>query len=231
MGLQVIPLKLAIFGPPGSGKGTYSSRLERELNVEHISTGKLLRESIERKDETGKRVKGYLESGELVPDSIVNNMVKRKLKEIDMDGFILDGYPRTVDQAEFLLDLVDLDAVVFLKIHEEIIVKKLLGRRVCEKCGKNYNISDIHKEKDGVGYELPPLTPDKDMECDSCGGDVIERHDDTERTIRKRIQDYNERKKPLKDFFDNRTETVEVWSDSIPSVVTEKIVEKLRKFH
>ncbi|MFP4045509.1 MAG: adenylate kinase family protein [Candidatus Aenigmatarchaeota archaeon] len=222
-------MNLVIFGPPGSSKGTVSSKLVQELGIEHISPGELFRQEVERGSELGKKVKGYMDKGDLVPDSVVNEAVEKKLRDINKQDFILDGYPRTLEQAEFLDKVVKIDATIFLKTHEEIAVRKILGRRICKNCGKgNYNVADIDKTIDGIHYKLPPLSPEEEGKCDHCGAELSRRDDDTEETIKRRFEIYKEREKPLLNFFQDKTEVVEIWADGTPPEVTEKTLEKIR---
>jgi adenylate kinase family enzyme len=140
-------MKLMIFGPPGSGKGTYSSRLQPVLNVKRIATGDIYRDEMKKNTELGKKAAVYYNKGELVPDAITIDMLKGKLDEIGKKNFILDGFPRTVEQAKALEKIVKLDALILIVAPEEILIEKAKARRICSntKCDGNYNLADIHK--------------------------------------------------------------------------------------
>lgn len=183
-------MKLLIFGPPGSGKGTYSSKIEKRIDVEHVATGDMFREAVKKDMELGNKVEEYLDKGELVPDELVNEVVREKLKEVGMDGFLLDGYPRTVEQAEFLDELVDVDALILLDVTDEIIIKRLSSRRICKECGEVFNELFNPSEKEGV--------------CDKCGGGLYQRKDDKPDVIRDRIETYEERSEPVVSYFEDK---------------------------
>jgi len=186
-------MRLVIFGAPGAGKGTQAKRLSERLGVPHISTGDMLRENIEQGTELGRAAKTYMDRGELVPDDIINDMVKMRIGESDcVRGFILDGYPRTVPQAEALARMLHemgtgLDAVLDLEVPDEEIVKRLSGRRVCKRCGASYHV-----------IFNPPKQPSV---CDVCGGELYQRSDDTEEAVLNRIAVYKRKTKPLLDYY------------------------------
>ncbi|MFP4116487.1 MAG: adenylate kinase family protein [Candidatus Aenigmatarchaeota archaeon] len=183
-------MKLLIFGPPGSGKGTYSSEIEERIDVEHIATGDMFREAVKKDTELGNKVEEYLDKGELVPDELVNEVVREKLKEMGMEGFILDGYPRTVEQAKFLENLVDIDALILLDVTDEIIIERLSSRRICKECGEVFNKLFNPPEEEGV--------------CDECGGKLYQRKDDKPDVIRDRIDTYEERSEPVINYFEGK---------------------------
>lgn len=220
-------MKLLIFGPPGSGKGTFSKMLQKEYGLEHIAFGDYFREQVKEGTELGQKIKEYLEKGELVPDDIVNQVAEKLIN--GKENFVLDGYPRTVTQAEFLETLTNIDAMILLKVHEEIIIKKTLGRRSCENCGRPYNIADIDEVIDGIHYKLPPLLPKNDMICDDCGGKLVPRADDTEETIRERIKVYEKQTAPVLEYFKGKIPVVETWVNGSPSEVFTVIKQKLEE--
>ncbi len=224
-------MKLIIFGPPGSGKGTYSSRLKEIFGVEKIATGDIFREEIKKGSELGKKVEKYVKEGKLVPDEIVIEVVKERIK--GLEKFILDGFPRTVNQAKELLKLTKIDAIIKLNIHEEILVEKMLGRRICSnpKCDGNYNIANIHKVVEGIEYYLPALLPKNDMICDKCGSPLIQRDDDKEEIIRQRIKVYEEQTKPVLEFFKRETKIpiVEIWVNRPVEEIVNRLIEELKK--
>jgi len=224
-------MKLIIFGPPGSGKGTYSSKLKEMFGVEKIATGDIFREEIKKGSELGRKVEKYVKEGKLVPDEIVIEVVKERIK--GLEKFILDGFPRTVNQAKELLKLTKIDAIIKLNIHEEILVEKMLGRRICSnpKCDGNYNIANIHKVVEGIEYYLPALLPKNDMICDKCGSPLIQRDDDKEEIIRQRIKIYEEQTKPVLEFFKKETKIpiVEIWVNRPVEEIVNRLIEELKK--
>ncbi|MCX8190840.1 MAG: nucleoside monophosphate kinase [Candidatus Aenigmarchaeota archaeon] len=226
-------MKLIIFGPPGSGKGTYSSKLKEKFGLEKISTGDIFREEIKKGSELGKKVEKYLREGKLVPDDIVIEVVREKIK--NLEKFILDGFPRTVDQAKALDSMVNIDAIIKINAHPEILVEKISARRICSnpKCDGNYNVADIHKVIDGVEYILPPLLPKNDMKCDKCGSPLIQRDDDKPSVIMDRLKVYEEQTKPVIDYYLKKKKPpfIEIWMSRPPEQVVEKIVEGLRKLN
>lgn len=173
-----------IFGAPGSGKGTYASRLQNELGMDVIAMGDIFREIIKENTELGRKVKRYVEKGALVPDDVVVEVLKRRLTKIhSKKGFILDGYPRTLEQAKALEKIARIDVVIRLTVPDWIIIERLSTRRICENCSEVYNIR----------Y----LKPQRDMICDKCGGKLYQRTDDTPEVIKKRIDVYERQTQPL----------------------------------
>lgn len=209
-------MEFVIFGPPGSGKGTYSSRLESKLNVKHIATGDIFREAVDKENELGKKVSEYLEKGKLVPDSLVNKVVKRKLKEINKSDFILDGYPRTVEQAKFLDNFLELDAVIILDVTESIIIERLSSRRICKDCGEVFNKLFLPPEEEG--------------KCDKCGGELYQREDDKPEVIKDRIETYEKRSSPVLNFYEDKVPFVTLKcreADAPVDKMVKEIVNKL----
>lgn len=181
-------MNLIMFGPPGGGKGTYSARISKKYGIPHIATGDIFRREANGGSELGRKVKEYLDRGELVPDEVVNEVVRKRLSEPDcQDGFVLDGYPRTLPQAKALGEEVDIDLVINLDVSEEIIVNRLSNRRVCRECGKIYNLKSMPPEEEGV--------------CDKCGGELYQREDDRPKVIRRRLNTYEERSQPIIDYY------------------------------
>lgn len=180
---------LIILGPPGAGKGTISDALSKKHKIPKISTGDMLRKEIRKKSSLGLKVKEIMETGKLVSDETMNEILKNRLKENDCpNGFILDGYPRTINQAEELEKIFKdlnfkLNLVVNLVVTEGLIIKRLTNRRVCPNCGSNYNLIFITPRKDGF--------------CNLCGGELFQRDDDTESVIRNRLKVYKEDTEPL----------------------------------
>jgi len=182
-----------LFGAPGAGKGTHAKRLSTILDIPHISTGDMFREEMEKNSELGLAVKSYVEKGELVPDEVVNQIVRGRLAREDCKkGFILDGYPRTLQQAEVLEDILQefslpLKKVINLEVSEDEIIRRLAGRRVCRNCGAIFHITNMPPKKEGV--------------CDYCGGELYQREDDTPEAIRHRLMVYHEQTEPLIRFY------------------------------
>ncbi len=211
-------MRFLIFGPPGSGKGTYSSRIEDRINVEHIATGDMFREAVKKDTELGNKVKGYLDKGELVPDDLVNEVVRERLKETGMDNFILDGYPRTVEQAEFLDDIVNIDALILLDVTDEIIIERLSSRRICRECGEVFNKLFNPPEEEGV--------------CDECDGELYQREDDKPKVIKDRIDTYENRSEPVIHYFEGKVPVVVNKcrkADASIEKMVESIIEQLKK--
>lgn len=186
-------MRLILLGAPGAGKGTQADVVKSKYNIAHISTGDILRANVKQGTELGKLAQGYMTSGKLVPDDVIINMMKARLVEPDCkEGFMLDGFPRTITQAEALDKMlaelgIALDAVVSLEIDDEVVVSRLTSRRVCKQCGEIYNTIGKPSRVDGV--------------CDKCGGEVIQRADDNENTIRNRLSVFHEQTAPLIEYY------------------------------
>ncbi|MEK6732106.1 MAG: adenylate kinase [Candidatus Omnitrophota bacterium] len=184
---------MVLLGPPGAGKGTQAVMLAEKKNFLHLSTGDILRENVKRNTDIGKKVKVFMEKGELVPDDIVIEMMLDTIKNAKAKkDFILDGFPRTVYQAKKLdaeLNKLKLaiDMVVYFKTGIETVILRLTGRRLCSKCGANYHIVNMPPKKQGV--------------CDKCGSELYQRKDDSEETIKKRLEVYNSQTKELIDYY------------------------------
>ena len=188
-------MRLILLGPPGAGKGTQASSIVAEYGITHISTGDIFRHNIKNETELGKKVKSYLDKGQLVPDELTIDLVWDRLSKDDCKkGFLLDGFPRTINQAEALQKGLEerglkLDKVINIDVDKNILVKRLSGRRVCKNCGETYHIDNKPTLKDGV--------------CDKCSGEVIQRADDNEKTVLDRIEVYEKQTFPLIDFYKN----------------------------
>jgi len=183
-------MRKIFLGPPNSGKGTYASRIAPILDIPHISTGDLFREHMKNETEIGMNVKEIMNSGQLVPDDVTIEIVKERLGRDDCkEGFILDGFPRTVPQAEALQKITDVDAVVNINVPREIIFDRMSGRITCADCGKIYHSRNFPPKKEGV--------------CDLCEGSVVKRAEDTEEIVKERLDIYEKLTKPLIDFYKN----------------------------
>ena len=171
----------------------------------HVSTGKIFREAIRKDNDLGNKVNEYVIKGRLVPDNITINTLKKRIGEPDCQkGFILDGYPRTIPQAKALDGVVKIDAVLNLKIHEIVLIRKLSARRICSKCEENYNIIDVQETVDGMEYNLPAMHPKISGICNKCGGVLIQREDDRVEVIETRLKLYHQRSVPLIRYYQNR---------------------------
>ena len=213
-------MKAIIFGAPGSGKGTYASRLQSQLGVEVIAMGDIFRELMKEDSELGRKVKGYVEKGLLVPDVIVNEVLRQRLAKIPIGkGFLLDGYPRTVEQVKTLCEITAIDVVILLQVPDWIIVERLSTRRICRNCGSVYNIR----------FLKPKV---KDI-CDKCGGPLYQRSDDTPAVIKKRIQVYEDQTQPLLQVFrENKVPFVVARCtalDTPPEKIVDVIIRNLKR--
>lgn len=199
--------RVLMLGPPGAGKGTQSSRIAGAFDIEHITTGDALRSNKDMETDFGTP-REYMEAGELVPDPVVNEIVKAALDEAD--GFVLDGYPRNEEQAAYLDDIADLDVVISLRVDREVLINRLTGRRVCEDCGRNYHVEFEPPATDGV--------------CDACGGTLIQRSDDTRETVEERLSVFEESTAPVIDHYRSHPSFHEVDGDRSPDAVFEDLV-------
>jgi len=225
-------MKIIFLGPPGAGKGTYSSRIGRMLGVPHISTGDIFRDAVDQGTELGRRVSEYLKNGELVPDEITIEVLKDRIAQPDCGkGFILDGYPRTIPQAEALERIVNIDVVFDLEMHEDVLIRKLSARRICGVCGEIYNVADIRETIDGVKYDLPPMLPKVPGICDKCGGELVQRKDDTIEVIRERLNVYKVQTEPLIEYYRRKGLLEEVFVNAGLEATVPKIMAKLKSLN
>ena len=182
-------MKLIFLGAPGAGKGTQAEIIAGKLNIPTISTGNIIREALANGTEMGLKAKAFIEAGKLVPDDVVIGIIKERLADEDCnDGFILDGFPRTIPQAEALDNMgIIIDKVVDIDVPDENIVNRMSGRRVCKACGSSYHIENKKPKVEGI--------------CDACGGELQIRKDDAPETVLDRLNVYHEQTEPLKDFY------------------------------
>jgi adenylate kinase len=202
-----------LLGAPGAGKGTQSKRIAETFGIEHVTTGDALRANkdmdLDHLETEYDTPRAYMEAGELVPDAVVDELVRTALTEAE--GYVLDGYPRNLEQAERLSEITDLDVVLFLDVNESELVDRLTGRRVCDECGANYHVEFDRPTEDGV--------------CDDCGGDLIQRDDDTEETVRERLRVYENNTEPVVDHYREKGVLIEVDGERTPDEVFETIHE------
>jgi adenylate kinase len=184
-------MKLILLGAPGAGKGTQAENISREFGIPQISTGNILRAEVKKGSELGLQVKDILAAGKLVPEEIVIAMVRERLKEPDCaNGYILDGFPRNIAQADALATFAKIDAVLVISVPDEKIVKRMAGRRTCPGCGATYHIESNPPKKEGV--------------CDTCGAELTIRADDREEVVRDRLRVYHEQTEPLIAYYTER---------------------------
>ena len=207
-------MKLVLLGPPGAGKGTQAVRLADHFGVPRISTGDILRRQVADKTELGRKAATYVRSGKLVPDALVIEMVRKRLHEKDAKkGFILDGFPRTREQAQALDKMVKVDRALLLFLDPEDLIKRSTGRRVCQDCESVYHL-----------LMNPPKRPGF---CDRCGGKLIVREDDKEETVRHRIQVYEDQTKPLVSYYKEKGILVQVYGSGLIDEVFHRALEAL----
>ncbi|MCL6610079.1 MAG: adenylate kinase [Peptococcaceae bacterium] len=214
-------MNLLIMGPPGAGKGTQAEVLVKELDITHISTGDMFRNAIKEGTEMGRKAKEYMDKGELVPDEVVIGMVKDRLSQPDCKkGFLLDGFPRTVEQAgaldKTLGDLgIKLDGVVNIVVPLDKLMARLTGRRVCKGCGASYHVLFNPPENEG--------------RCNACGGELYQRSDDNEESVGTRLRAYEEKTQPLIDYYKDKGILLNINGDQEIKKVLEDILKALRK--
>ena len=212
-------MRFIIFGPPGAGKGTYAVRLAEKLDIAAISTGDIFREEIKQKTTLGEKVEDFLNRGELVPDEIVIEVLKDRISRPDSErGFILDGYPRTIEQAKALDKITKIDAIIRLIVPEWVIIERLSNRRTCRKCGAIYNVKYLKPKRAGI--------------CDKCGGELYQREDDKPEVVRERLRVYEAQTQPLIEYYRGKIPFVDIECKSVdipPKVIVEKIMQELHK--
>ena len=185
-------MKMILLGAPGAGKGTQAERLCKVLDIPTISTGNILRAAVKNGTPTGLKAKAFMDAGKLVPDEVIIGIITERLAEDDCkNGYILDGVPRTIAQAEAMEKAgINFDAVVSIEVADQVIMERMSGRRVCESCGASYHLVAVPPKVAGV--------------CDSCGGKLVQRKDDAPETVKDRLEVYHKETEPLKDFYAQR---------------------------
>lgn len=214
------PVNLILVGPPGAGKGTYAEYLEKELGIVHISTGNMLREAVALGTALGKKAQEYMEAGQLVPDDLVTELAKERLEEPDCQaGWLLDGFPRTVAQAEALTDIVaelqmPIPLAINMAISDEAVVRRLSGRRMCRNCGTIFN---LHRDSIDVGDP-----------CPACGGEIYIRSDDRPEAVRERLKVYKRQTEPLTEYYQQRGQLITVHAEGEQEQVSQRLLAAVR---
>lgn len=213
-------MRAILLGPPGAGKGTQAETIVNEFKIPHVSTGDMFRKNIKEETELGKRVKEFLDKGALVPDELTIEIVKDRLLQDDCkNGFLLDGFPRTIEQANALDKVLGdmgqkLDSVVNIQVDSKLLVDRAVGRRICKDCGQTYHIIYNKPKKEGI--------------CDKCGGELYQRKDDTEETVANRINVYQEQTKPLIEYYTKKGIILNINGEQPIDKVGSDIISNLR---
>jgi len=213
-------MNIILLGPPGAGKGTQAQFIQNKFKIPQISTGDILRENVKKNTPLGLKAKYYMDKGELVPDDIMIELIKNRLGSSDCsNGYILDGFPRTVSQAEALDKAIEdgIDAVIFFDVKDETLIERLTLRRVCPNCG--------------AVYHLKYAPPKFDNKCDNCQSELYQRSDDKEEVIRKRLEVYRKDTKPLIEYYEKRNILYRINGEEVPSVVQSQIENILKKLN
>lgn len=210
-------MKIIFLGAPGAGKGTQAEVVAEKFGIPTVSTGNIIREALKNGTEMGLKAKSFIEAGQLVPDEVVIGIIKERLAKDDCkNGFILDGFPRTIPQAEVLDAMgISIDKVVDIEVPDENIMERMTGRRVCGKCGASYHLMFKKPLKDGI--------------CDSCGGELVQRKDDAPETVSDRLHVYHEQTEPLKDFYEKAGKLSVVEGLGAVSEITERVLKALEE--
>lgn len=211
---QTQPVRLVIFGRQGAGKGTQAKQLASHYGIPHISTGDMLRAAVREGTDLGKQAKEVMDAGQLVSDELILGIISDRLGEADAKrGWLLDGFPRTPQQAEGLLGIVGhqgIDLAVNLNVPEDVVIERISSRRVCSHCGEIYSVKS---------------PPENNWTCDKCGGDVVQRDDDTEESVRKRLVLYNEQTEPLLDWFQDNGLLIDVDGIGDPHTIAMTLID------
>ncbi|MEM1522798.1 MAG: adenylate kinase [Thermofilaceae archaeon] len=208
-------MRLVFMGPPGVGKGTYAAAISERFGIPHISTGDMIREEIKKGTELGRKLREYVERGELVPDELVTEIVRARLSQEDCKhGFILDGYPRTLKQAEDLDKMTKIDLVLNFIAPDEVIVDRISGRRICRKCGAIYHVKYMPSKVPGV--------------CDRCGGELYQREDDKPEVVLRRLEVYRQQFAPIINYYRERNLIIDIDASDQAEIVIPRVIEALR---
>lgn len=199
-------MKLIFLGPPGVGKGTIAKMVMAKYKIPQISTGDLFRANMKNQTELGLKAKEFIDKGELVPDEVTVGMVEERIKEDDCaNGYIFDGFPRTIGQADELEKIEKVDKVINFVASDEIIIDRLSGRRTCGKCGAIFHIKNVPPKESGI--------------CDKCGGELVQRSDETEEVITNRLEVYKEQTEPLIDYYRKKGMLIDVDANTDPDTI------------
>jgi len=209
-------LRIVLLGPPGAGKGTQAERLAQQLGIPRIVTGDLLRAAVKNRTDLGQQAQRYMDRGELVPDELVVALIREQLRQLNgQGGFILDGFPRNTQQAQALDKLTEIDLALLIDLPREEVVRRLSARRVCERCGRIYNLIYQPPKRDGI--------------CDACGGPLHQRSDDQPEVVARRYDiQYNQQAKPLVEAYRKRSVLVTIDGDGPMEEVFERILRVIR---
>lgn len=214
-------MNIFIMGAPGSGKGTFSSKIKEEYNLNHISTGDIFRANISQGTELGLQAKAYAEQGKLVPDEITNKMVKDYLATLSdkKNGYLLDGYPRTLDQAKAFEEMTDgtdlaVDVILAMDVPTDVLTRRITGRRTCKDCGEIYNIYSKPTKVEGV--------------CDRCGGELTQRKDDNEESLKVRLDEYSNNTEPVIDYYEKKNMVSHINADVSMDEIWSSVKEALK---
>lgn len=214
-------MNIFIMGAPGSGKGTFSSKIKEEYNLNHISTGDIFRANISQGTDLGLQAKAYAEQGKLVPDEITNKMVKDYLATLSdkKNGYLLDGYPRTLDQAKAFEEMTDgtdlaVDVILAMDVPTDVLTRRITGRRTCKDCGEIYNIYSKPTKVEGV--------------CDRCGGELTQRKDDNEESLKVRLDEYSNNTEPVIDYYEKKNMVSHINADASMDEIWSSVKEALK---
>lgn len=207
-------MKLVVFGPPSAGKGTQAQKLSKRYGIPQVATGDLLREQVAKKTPIGVKVKSYLDSGRLGPDDLIVQMIAERVSKPDCaNGYLLDGFPRTMGQAKELEKMTDIDLVLNIVVDFEVLVERAVGRRICPKCAAVYHVKFNPPKKEGI--------------CDKCGSALIQRDDDKEATVRNRLKVYQEQTAPLVEYYRKKGKLVDIDGSGGIDAVQAKMVDAI----
>lgn len=210
---------IVLLGPPGAGKGTQATKIAKKYSIPHISTGDIFRHNVKTGTPLGKKAKNYMDQGELVPDQLVCDLVEDRLTETDCaDGYLLDGFPRTVFQAQHLDNYLkmknqEVSVVLDIRVSEDILLFRMLGRRICRNCGKLYHVTNMPPKKEGI--------------CDVCGGEVYQRTDDSVETLENRFKVYTKQTSPLTAYYKEMGKLIPLDGTKDPDILFVQICDLL----